>query len=244
MWCSPLAAVGIATLRSASQGHATREQDAAFARLAPHVLDAVRLRAMIEDKAAQFAVGALEAVSETAFLCDEAGRVLSMTRAAEALVTSGALMMWNGRLVTRRAADGDAIEPAVRSVVYTQNCAAHTVLVRDLDGRPMTIVAAALPRDAWSMAFHPRIFLTVKRHPGPPSAGRLQDAFGLTAAEAEIAIRIFQGVPRAQIAAGRSVSADTVKSQLKSIFSKLGVGRLYRFDGGHRSDLKPAMVPI
>ncbi len=52
---------------------------------------------------------------------------------------------------------------------------------------------------------------------------RLQDNFGLTPAEADIALHLARGLARADIARSRQVSIATIKTQLKPIYQKLGV---------------------
>jgi DNA-binding CsgD family transcriptional regulator len=47
----------------------------------------------------------------------------------------------------------------------------------------------------------------------------------LTPAEADVALLLCQGRPRDEIAAHRGVSSETLRSQLRSIYSKLGCNR-------------------
>jgi DNA-binding CsgD family transcriptional regulator len=58
-----------------------------------------------------------------------------------------------------------------------------------------------------------------------PSAGLLQGLFDLTPAEARVARAIAAGRPAAEIARAHGVSAETVRTQLRAIFSKTGVSR-------------------
>jgi DNA-binding CsgD family transcriptional regulator len=48
---------------------------------------------------------------------------------------------------------------------------------------------------------------------------------GLTPAEARVALRIGRGAPPAAVARDLCVTSDTVRSQLQSVFAKLGVSR-------------------
>ena len=47
--------------------------------------------------------------------------------------------------------------------------------------------------------------------------------YGLTPAEADIAMRLFDGKSRSQIAAERDVAAETLRGQIKRIHAKCGV---------------------
>jgi len=56
----------------------------------------------------------------------------------------------------------------------------------------------------------------------PPSKHTLHARYGLSAAEAQIAIAISEGADLQAIAAARAASVQTVRSQLKAIFRKTG----------------------
>jgi DNA-binding CsgD family transcriptional regulator len=51
----------------------------------------------------------------------------------------------------------------------------------------------------------------------------LRRAFGLTPAEADIALALFSGETRLSIAQRRSVARDTLRGQIKAIYAKTGV---------------------
>lgn len=57
------------------------------------------------------------------------------------------------------------------------------------------------------------------------AAGTLERLFGLTPAEARVAIAICSGRTAAEIAEDQCVTYATVRSQLKSVFSKTGIHR-------------------
>jgi GAF domain-containing protein len=59
----------------------------------------------------------------------------------------------------------------------------------------------------------------------PPSKDALRSDFGLTAAEAHITLGIARGESLAAIAAARGTTLATARTQLKSVFSKLGANR-------------------
>jgi DNA-binding CsgD family transcriptional regulator len=60
-------------------------------------------------------------------------------------------------------------------------------------------------------------------YPRYPSHTALQVRFGLTTAEAEIAQAIANGAGLQAVATARGVSIQTVRSQMKAIFRKVGV---------------------
>jgi DNA-binding CsgD family transcriptional regulator len=59
--------------------------------------------------------------------------------------------------------------------------------------------------------------------PAMLSWSELADLFGISRAEAEIAIGLHQGVDLAEIAEHRGVQLDTVRNQVKSLLRKLGL---------------------
>ena len=57
------------------------------------------------------------------------------------------------------------------------------------------------------------------------TSDRIALAFNLTAAEAEVALSLVNGLKLADIAENKSVGIETVRSQVKNIFHKLGVNK-------------------
>lgn len=215
---------GVAVLRGWAQGHGTDQDRKALLTLAPHLLDAVRLERMIETRRMVFASDALEAAGTAAFLCDGSGRVRSMTLRAQALVgPGGPLALKDGEL---RGVSEDATRRlrAAISVAAGDPLAPHRTI--GLGGRRRNAVEIApLPRVESSLGFAPRVIVTVRSRREPPPAEALINLFDLTAAEAEVAHAVSNGVSRAAIAAVRGVSVETIRAQLKSVYAKLGVSR-------------------
>ena len=60
---------------------------------------------------------------------------------------------------------------------------------------------------------------------GPVGKEVLTDLFGLTLAESRLAECLIQGISPTQYAAQQTLSQNTVRNQLKSIFEKTGVRR-------------------
>jgi DNA-binding CsgD family transcriptional regulator len=60
---------------------------------------------------------------------------------------------------------------------------------------------------------------------GPLSGTLLHDLYGLTPAETRLSIMLLQGATLSEIAEWASVSLNTVRTQLKSIFAKTGIKR-------------------
>jgi DNA-binding CsgD family transcriptional regulator len=92
---------------------------------------------------------------------------------------------------------------------------------------PMVFDICRLPSQPYRLSLASQILVIVRSgrrwHEAAPAV--LRAAFGLSAAEAEVTLALARGVTRDQIAAARETSTQTVKTQIKSIFSKLGVSR-------------------
>lgn len=67
--------------------------------------------------------------------------------------------------------------------------------------------------------------LTAMHHLGRGLRGRLQRLFGLTTAEAETTVLLANGGSLEAIAEARGVSVDTVRTQLRRVFTKTGIHR-------------------
>jgi DNA-binding CsgD family transcriptional regulator len=66
--------------------------------------------------------------------------------------------------------------------------------------------------------------------PPAPSIALLIDLFGLTHAEAEVAVILAGGVSAEQVARERHVSLDTVRSQIRAISKKIDASGLRGFE--------------
>lgn len=225
--------VGLAVIRSASEGEITAQQRKLFAALAPHVRAAVRTQIALEHQGAALIAGTLEALSIAAFVCDRSGTVKAMTPTAEALVGTGkAVRLRQGRLRAANAVDdrrlAEEIDTAVGTIVRPQTPRGSVIVVHGTTGEPLALTVVPLPRTEYTFGFDPRV-LVVARTSGMQNPAQtqalLQSAYGLTAAEAEVALRLGDGDRVEDIAETRGVSVNTVRVQIRNIFGKLGVRR-------------------
>ncbi len=199
--------------------------------LQPHLMRATRM------VAAQHSIHALgrnveAAFAESAhavFLLDDCARIVWLNAGAEKLLKARIVSLDAGAKLrlpapASRLADelvGDAIlrreyGAAPRAAVFDDG--GHKIIAR---GR--VIGRASAPAIFFSRA---AILLECAGLPEPHTAAhRLQTLFGLTQAEATVAIALTEDQTIAEIAAGRGVSDETVRSQIKAIFRKVGVSR-------------------
>ena len=219
--------VGLGAMRTRREGRIDADATAAFAALAPHALAAVRTRLALGNRSARDMATALEHAEVAAFLCDGDGKVQAMTARAERLALESRLLtVHQRRLTAARRADGQAFERAMARVLTAGQlpAAVETVLIGPEGGRALVHLRALAEPD-WGLPFRVRLMVIVRQGPRKPSAEVLRLAFGLTQAEAEIALALAAGQPRDLIAAHRTVAIGTLRQQVKTIFAKVGVTR-------------------
>lgn len=223
---------GLAVLRSHRQGEISAEQRALFAAIAPYARAAIHTQAVLEQQGALLLAGALEALPAAVFIHDGSGLVRAMTPAAEALVAAGApLGLKGGRLHIAHHEESsrlsEAIRLAVAGVGKPGDAPLSIVPVHREALPPLLLDVIPLPWRPHALGYQPRALVVVRGAERDPSrAYKLaQAAFQLTAAEAEVALRLADGESPETVAADRGVSLNTVRAQIKATYAKLGVRR-------------------
>lgn len=217
--------VGLALLRTRSDGPSTPEARRAMAHIAPHVRQSVKTAMVLERQGAQIVAGTLEAMSITAFICDERGDVRAMTAKAEAMVGGEAgLKLRRSRLSGANPGDDAAIDFALHQASME---GVPSTIVVGLPDAPTIVSFLALPKRSWNFRFVPGALAVVHsgRQGGALGADLLRSLYGLTPSEAEVARAFLAGASRDRIAVERGVSLATIQSQMKVIFQKVGVKR-------------------
>jgi len=225
--------VGLAVMRSASQGEIPRAERDTFASIAPHVRAAVLTQMALEHQGAALVRSAMEALSLPVFVCDGKGRVRALTPAAEGLVTNGSgLRLAQGRLhgstLAETKALSDAIDRAVLGLTRPGAPLAQTVVVRAKDGSaPLALEVVALPRRAFEFGFGARVLVVAPRREAQGARRQviLRAGYGLTGAEADVALELGNGKTPERIAQERGVALGTVRAQIKAVYAKLHVNR-------------------
>ncbi len=217
---------------------ATEEEREIAAHLAAHLRRAVRLRARLATAEAVQAASAaaLQAAETGVMLVTAGGRVVHADPAARRLADSVGL-----QLNSRRGAL-QAFDPAATR--HLQGLVADAaagglggdMLMRAGDGSAVALAVCRMvpPEDADAEPYAEDEYgpehasgqaLLTLRHLGrvPASPRRVAALFGLTRAEADVAIAVAAGQHVKAVAAGRGVSASTVQAQVRSAMGKAGV---------------------
>jgi DNA-binding CsgD family transcriptional regulator len=231
--------LALAAVRSHQDGHITSEQRETFSAAALHVRSALRTHIALQQDRVKQLVAILQALSIAVFVCDDSGKVRTLTHTAEALVTSGrGLQLIDGEIRASRPEDAKALTDAIGATIPGDAGVAgpliRTIVVRG-EKLPIVIDVFALPSQH-SFEF-PRFapsVLVVARGAAVGDqrrASMLQVIYGLTGAETEIALGLAEGRTAEVIASDRSVAVGTVRAQIKTVLAKVGVRRQVELAG-------------
>ncbi len=178
----------------------------------------VRARLHAAQRHAADKAALLDAVPLCVIAITADGRLAHANGAGEAALAAGhSVKLHRGRIVAA-AEGGPALRAAIARATDRSGAAASTV--------PLSagMVATVTPHLAPSGQ---RLALLLASPASPPSAteGVLRSGFGLTAAEAEVAVLLARGLDLRDIAERRGSAYATVRTQIRSIAGKTGCSR-------------------
>jgi DNA-binding CsgD family transcriptional regulator len=195
--------------------------------LCQHVAKAARIVATLGLSNAEAIAGAFETLDAPAAVLDPYGCVLRWNEAFDGRL-DGALMIEGRRLRHRRSDVDQAIEGMIRAtLVRDDRRPAPPVVIPASRSRavltalPLRGVAPAVFGGAAAL-----VLLRDARAPLIPRDGALLRAcYGLTAAEATLALCLSDGAALAEAAVAQHVAITTARNQLASIFRKMEISR-------------------
>lgn len=227
--------IGLAVMRSVKQGPISPRQRGLFTSIVPHVRAAVRTQITLEHQGAKLVAGSLEAMTLAGFVCDRYGLVKAMTPAAEQLVAARTLRVRRGVLGTGQVHENQEIKAAIGRAIgglsYAGMPTASSVVVGKGMARPMVLEICPMPSQDFAFGFAPRAVVVVRGAPSDIDHMRRQmaQAYGLTAAETDVALRLLKGQTPDAIAQCREARIGTVRAQIRSIYEKFDVSRFSEF---------------
>jgi DNA-binding CsgD family transcriptional regulator/PAS domain-containing protein len=200
--------------------------------LTPHLQKAIRIHKKFVDLRAHHISmeAALQTMAAPLILTDSRGELLFANRAAvEILDRRDGLMIVRGRIgatVPFDSAQLSALLIAAAPLHVRSPAVGGSMLVTRQQSRPLSVLASPLPMLHAPATSKPIVMLFIN---DPESQSftptSLLRAYGLTPAEMRLASSLGQGQSLKFAAESSGVTFNTVRSQLKSIFSKLGVNR-------------------
>jgi DNA-binding CsgD family transcriptional regulator len=234
----PGALYGLQLVRTARQGPLSKRERRIYRRIAVYWRDAVLLSRALKEQGAQLLEGALETLSIPAIVVDRFGQIVAMTPAAETIVRGGSLFrISGGRLDSALERESPAFEREMRASIGTILEAGRIseIRLRDQRGGAARVRMSPLPCEN-DIGFGAAAMIVVENRVEDedvlPSAIR---RFGFTPAETEIARAVLAGKPVRNIARARDAAYETVRAQIKSIYSKAGVRNRAEFMARRRT---------
>jgi DNA-binding CsgD family transcriptional regulator len=218
----------LVALRSKKRGPIGREQRAIHGKVARAAGMAIRRTLAVRSEGARLLRGALDTLSIAAFAVDGFGRMVAASAAGERIVCEGQfLRVVRGRFQACDEAGTRAIEQAVlgsaRRLPGSAPSPAEIFQLRGADGK---VAAKAqvipLPRERSDIGLGAVGLLVIDRR-RQESFQFLVEQWGLTRAEADVAVDLSRGARAGDISRVRGVSRETVRSQIKSIYAKARV---------------------
>ena len=199
-----------------------------FRRIAELAMNVASLSAQLHDARASGMLEGLMQSGVAAVLLEDSGRVIGVTPAAETIFRSD-FGVRDGRLWSANTVDARALGELV---AFAQGAASGEARRRAFirgHGRSRPVVLTALRILGPALDQLPGARLLVTLEDMNPSLGDItadiRDLFGLSEAEAQIAMALHDGLDVFSIAARRDVKAATIRKQVARIFEKLNVHR-------------------
>lgn len=223
--------VRMSVSRTARQGPLDAQAFRAFAALTPHVQTAARFQAALETAWIDASVRTLDVMATPGFLIDTSGRVAAASEAGERLAMQGEVVaIRGGRLAAARPEDAEALDARIQAALEharTRRLTTGPALrLRDRLGGPglafeiQPLAGPAGLNDGAAVLVAARAAAAA-----PDRLEHLRAVYGLSQAEAEVAVALADGLSVERIAADRGVSASTVRSQLRAMFAKMDIHR-------------------
>jgi DNA-binding CsgD family transcriptional regulator len=220
VWC-------LVAQRGTKQGAFQREEQALLRPLAEIISRAAVLARQLGFQRLDQGLAITEQLGDAAFYIDRFGRVARMNARAEAMVTSGRILMRDGRITfpdihnerLLRHVDA-AIWPDLRAT----DEALLPVAIHQPGRHPLVFRALRIRGDAHAV-FAPAYALLVATDLGEQRVVDiriLRDVFKLTPAEAVLTHVLMQTLSLVKAADQLGVSYETARSQLKAVFAKTG----------------------
>jgi DNA-binding CsgD family transcriptional regulator/PAS domain-containing protein len=216
--------------RSSTHAPFSRDEMNMLNRLVPHMQRAMQMRARFTELqlGQDFLAGGLDLLAMPAIFFDEHSRVAYMNKRAHALLEKSALLqVEHGHLVVKHLETARKLNYEIGNAIRASRGTAdfNEVVLLPRDGLlPLMLMVAPV-----CVTGHARgaALLFVFDPDAVPSltTARVRKLFGLTDAEARLAVSLSGGMTLDDIANERPVSLNTLKTQLKSIFAKTGTRR-------------------
>lgn len=224
--------IRVSVTRTAKQGPFDLEALDALRTLVPDLEAAVRFQRALEHAADQGAGQAIAHMPLAVFALDSSGYISAMSGAARTLLQSKThFTLVSGRLHPVNKEDAAQLGALLKNALALADKGGPAPPIAigfrtKVGAEPMRFELTLLPMKGRPLSSRGALLLTQStRSDEADLASILRLSYGLTQAEAAIALRIADGDTPRLIAAHRNVTLSTVRSQLQVIYAKLNIHR-------------------
>lgn len=200
--------------------------------LTPHLTQALRLHRLLdrERQQAEAALRIFESWSHAALVLDGHGVLLTMNRAAEALVAEGDAMTLSSDGRPRGASHGvtQKLEQAISACMGPPTGGSKGLSLPRRRGAPLNAILSRLPNGAAFSGISGGAVLIVLNDPAArsrPPIDWIAQRYGLTPAESLLTASLVDGDTLAEGAQALGIQLSTARSRLKVIQAKTGCHR-------------------
>lgn len=216
--------------RTPAQGHVQKRDIELYARIAPHMSQALTLSNIIGSLSAKWQLGlqVLQRLPHGLLVLDRSARVMFANKAAEDIIAAAdGIGVAREQITTPRTNDMQRLRRLIGDALSGSG-GGMLRLERPSGLRAYSVfLAPFLDGDAISFTERPAAVVAIldpeRRTKLDPAI--LQALYGLSPKEAEIALLIAEGLDTRAISARHGTSFETVRQQLKSVFRKMDVSR-------------------
>jgi DNA-binding CsgD family transcriptional regulator len=184
------------------------------------------------DFAAQSAVLALDCLDHAVFVLDASTHMLFASAAARRLIESGRLCVQNGLLCSPSAAETSMLRRLVRQRIENVSSAPAQMTFQRLDSADEALclgVTAARQWEGGQVRTLATVFIAKPSQVSLPDVRQLRDHFGLTDAQARLAVEIVKGDGLTVCARRLGIAVTTARTHLRQIFQKTDTRRQAEF---------------
>lgn len=203
--------------------------------MAPHMEQAIRIseRFIRLDAESKAKSAALNQLALGVVFLDATGRILGTNEAAESLLaTNDGLGNCKGRLRASMPAEDRSLESAIFRSCQTgaargTGAGGALLISRRPPAKPLQVVVGPACATVAALTSRPAavVFIHDLSARIRPRSGVLKELYGFTPAESRLACLILDGKSSEEITGQLGISRNTLKTQMKSIFSKANVRR-------------------
>ncbi|MGH6735808.1 MAG: helix-turn-helix transcriptional regulator [Methyloceanibacter sp.] len=212
--------IGVLGVHRQTRGRPFEPSDTArLESLLPHLQRALQLKERLNlSEASDVGLAALDALAFGAIVCDAVGRILFANAAAEGMAAAGNILLSSHGLSTPYPEESRRLAGLIQDAAW--GGAGGGIVLRGRGNTRLFGLVASLPRRFAEEGGHALVTIraaAARPHIGPST---LRLMFGMTPAEAEVTLALLSGCTFAEIGMRRSVSENTLRTQLGSILRK------------------------